>query len=130
MRTSIDISQVIYKALNKSVLTEEISGQLVIERRPESSDLEDVVIVPLTNQVDFIQQGYVNVNAFCKDLSNNTPNAERLNTIAHIIDDLIKAYIPEAGEAYFTMSVDSQLTLPDDRGNSYVNMRIKFVIEQ
>jgi hypothetical protein len=130
MKTSQDISQILFRALNKPELINEITGQLIPGRRPENSLQEDVVIAPLANEIDFIQEGYININAYCKDLSTNIPDDTRLNMITHIIAGLIEDYQPESGDQYFQMSIESQHTFPDDRGSSYNNLRIRFLIEQ
>lgn len=130
MRNSLKIAQAVYQALNDTTLTSEITGELSMNRRPENSESEDVVIIPLSNLNTYVQNGYINVNIYVKDLSNGMPNDDRLSLLADRVTGLIEASNTKPGESYFKMDIDNQIILPEERGCSYVNLRVKFFTEQ
>ena len=132
MRTSFEVTELLFKMLNTASITNLIDGNIYRERRKEYQEgekrLQDIAIVPLPIMNDFIQEGYVNVNCFSNDLSNGTPDITNLDAIAKAVIAQIEAYAGEPG-GYFELEVDSQGTIQDERAESYVNLRIHFLIK-
>lgn len=79
MISDIDIKDIIYKRLKNSSLVKEVNGVLSKTKRPKGSNDEDIVISILANVSGQIQESFVNVNIYVKDLVRNNQAEE--NTI-------------------------------------------------
>ena len=93
MKTDIDIKDDIYLFIKGSTLDYEATGKLSKTVRPAGSDLEDIVISILANQNGQIQEAFVNVNIYVKDVSRNKQyeeNTIRLRTLANLAEKLLK----------------------------------------
>lgn len=93
MKTDIDIKDDIYLFIKGSTLDYEATGKLSKTVRPAGSDLEDIVISILANQNGQIQEAFVNVNIYVKDVNRNKQyeeNTIRLRTLANLAENLLK----------------------------------------
>ena len=125
MTTSFEIADKFYSILNVSSVTDEV--ELYLDRRPDNVQAESISIIPLTNQIDNIQNGYININIHAKDNSDVTPNASRLKALTTLVRAALDSYA--SGATYFAFRVTNQELLSDERGWSYVNLRIEFFTE-
>lgn len=89
MKTDIDIKDDLYGFIKDSELCKAISGSLYKTVRPANSALEDIVISVLANRNGQIQEAFVYVNIYVKDLDRggyyeeNTIRLRELCTMAH-----------------------------------------------
>lgn len=93
MKTDIDVKDDIYLFIKGSTLDYEITGKLSKTLRPAGSDLEDIVISVLANQNGQIQEAFVNVNIYVKDLKRNNQyeeNTIRLRKLANLAKSLLE----------------------------------------
>jgi len=125
MTTSFEVADKFYSILNVSSLTDEI--QIYLDRRPTDLQEESVTVIPLTNQIDNIQNGYLNINIHAKDNSDGTPDSTRLQALTTLVRAALDDYA--SGATYFAFRVTNQELLSDERGWSYVNLRIEFFTE-
>ena len=68
MKSDIDIKDDVYFHLKGSELEKAVNGKLSKTKRPAKSKKEDIVISVLANQNGQIQECFVNVNIYVKDL--------------------------------------------------------------
>ena len=125
MTTSFEIADKFYSILNVSSLTDEV--QVYLDRRPTDLQAESVTVIPLTNLIDNIQNGYININIHAKDNSDGTPDSTRLQALTALVRAALDDYA--SGATYFTFRVTNQELLSDERGWSYINLRIEFFTE-
>lgn len=93
MKSDIDIKDDIYMFIKGSRLEYEVNGKLSKTRRPSGSANEDIIISVLANQNGSIQEAFVNVNIYVKDLIRNNQNEEdtiRLRELCNIAKSLLK----------------------------------------
>lgn len=132
MRSSFEAVGIVYGILNSQSITDLIDGNIYRERRKLYSEgekrLQDIVILPLVNQNTYIQNGYLNVNIYSRDLGNGTPDSVKLKAITDAATAALEAYSGESG-GYFELEVENQNTYQEERGESYVNLRVQFLMK-
>ena len=67
MKTDIEIKNDVYNLLRESGLMESVTGKL--SKTIRQTELEDVVISILDNTAYEVQEGFVNVNVYVKDVT-------------------------------------------------------------
>lgn len=93
MKTDIDIKDDIYLHIKGSKLYYEVTGKLSKTERPNGSDNEDIVISVLANQNGQIQEAFVNVNIYVKDVTRNNQSEEntiRLRKLCNLAESLLE----------------------------------------
>lgn len=127
MKTTFDAEKEFYKILNVAGVTGNIDGAVYRSSRPINSEKQDVVIVPLGINGEFVQEGFMNINIYAKDLSDSTPDISKLETITKAVISTLNAF---AGTAvYFDFIPTTQGVIKDEKGWSYVNLRVNYFIE-
>lgn len=107
MKSDIDIKDDIFMLLKGSRLEYEVNGKLSKTKRPAGSSNEDIVISVLANQNGDIQEAFVNVNIYVKDVVRNNQNEEdtiRLRELCNLAKSILK--IGRGDDFRFTL--DSQ----------------------
>lgn len=132
MQTDIDIRETVYALLVGSQLKAEVTGQISQVSRNPSSRLEDVVISVLANDNPRqIQEAYVNVNIYVKDVdftANETTykveDVDRIATLSSLFASIFdKAII---GESY-RITLDRQRIIAVDETHEHcINNRLLY----
>ena len=127
MKTDIDIKDDIYLFIKGSRLAYEVNGELRKTVRPKDSNLEDIVISVLANQNAQIQEAFVNVNIYVKDVYRNNQNEEdtiRLRTLCNLAKSLLKL---GRGDD-FRFVLDSQRVLEvEGKAEHYINNKLLYM---
>ena len=132
MKTTFDISDILYPIINVTSVTSTIDGRVYRDKKPLNSELQDIVIIPLTNYNgdEIIQLPVYMVNCFCKNFDNGLPNITKLKTITDAVIKVIEDY--SATSNYYVFEITNQTLMQDTDqiSMSYVNLRINCYIEK
>lgn len=132
MKTTFDISDILYPIINVTSVTGTIDGRVYRDKKPLNSELQDIVIIPLTNYNgdEIIQLSVYMVNCFCKNFDNGLPNITKLKTITDAVIKVIEEY--SATSNYYVFEITNQTLMQDTDqiSMSYVNLRINCYIEK
>lgn len=124
MRTTIDIGEIIYKAINTTAVKAEIDGKVYRNRKKINSKLQDIAIIPLPISSDAVQEGFYNINCYCPDfIETSTPNTVKLNSIVKAVLNELENY-ENHNQFHFHIEVKSQELMHDEDGMSYMNIRV------
>lgn len=132
MKTTFDITDILYRHLNDSSLKTEING-VICKKRPVDSTAEDVVINALPiNNLD-LQTAIVNVNIHVPNIDvdingrqdNTQPDFARLKFLADMaVDILSNRWIDD-----YSFDVQQQSGPVEDVHDHFVNIRVEFISE-
>lgn len=130
MISDIEVKDNLFQFIKGSELANSVTGVLSKTMRPKNSDKEDIVISILSNQSAQIQEVFVNVNIYVKDLSitkngstQNEMNVSRCRELCRLAFDLLET---GSGEN-FRFVVDSQRVIAvDDIQHHVINNRILY----
>lgn len=133
MKTTLDIVDILFTALDSSSLKTAITGTLCKHKRDFNSNKEDVVINSLPVNNEQLQQGIANVNIHVPDIdilinggSSKQPNHLRMQELAAIAVDILENNY----QANLFFTVQQQQTFEDPAaGDHYINIRIEIFIE-
>ena len=133
MITTIDINDILYPIINVATVKATIGdGGVYRNKKPLNSELQDVVILPLSNYTgdEIINEAVFMVNCFCKNFNNSTPDITKLRATANAVIAVIEAYA--ASSKYYVFKISNQILLQDidQTSMSYVNLRINCYIEK
>ena len=124
MRTTIDIGEIIYKAINTTAVKAEIDGDVYRNRKKINSKLQDIVIISLSLSGKAVQEGFYNVNCYCPDFTETgTPNTVKLNSITKAVLNELENY-QNHNQFHFYIEVISPELMHDEDGMSYMNIRV------
>lgn len=126
MKSDIEIKDDIYLFIKGSTLDYEATGKLSKTVRPQGSDSEDIVISVLANQNGQIQQAFVNVNIYVKDIMRNNQfeeNSVRLRKLCQLAESLLK--VGRGNDYRFTL--DSQRVFKvEGKNEHFVNNKLLY----
>lgn len=126
MKTDIDIKDDIYLFIKGSKLFYEVNGKLSKTVRPSGSNNEDIVISVLSNQNAEIQEAFVNVNIYVKDLVRDNQNEEdtiRLRKLCNIAKSLLN--VGRGNDYRFVL--DSQRVLAvEGKNEHFINNKLLY----
>lgn len=126
MKTDIDIKDDVYLYLKDSELAYTVTGKLSKTKRPVDSLKEDIVISVLANNNAQIQEAYVNVNIYVKDLERNGQAEEdtiRIRELSRIASDLLQVVF----EDNFRFTLESQRVFAvDGRSEHMINNKLLY----
>lgn len=126
MKTDIDIKDDIYLFIKGSKLFYEVNGKLSKTVRPSGSNNEDIVISVLSNQNAEIQEAFVNVNIYVKDLIRDNQNEEdtiRLRRLCSIAKSLLN--VGRGNDYRFVL--DSQRVLAvEGKNEHFINNKLLY----
>lgn len=124
MRTTIDIGEIIYKAINTTAVKAEIDGDVYRNRKKINSGLQDIVIIPLNVSGKAVQEGFYNINCYCPDfIETKTPNITKLNSIVKAVLNELENY-QNHNQFHFHLETMSQELMHDEDGMSFINIRV------
>jgi len=133
VKTTFDINDILYPVIN----TEEVratldGGRVYRNKKPLDSELQDIVIIPLSNYVgdEIINDATFMVNCYCKNFDNGTPNITKLRATIDAVAAVIEAYNNTSN--YYVFDIMNQILLNDvdQKSMSYANLRISCFIEK
>ena len=132
MITTIDINDILYPIINIASVKATIDGGVYRNKKPLNSELQDIVILPLSNYSgdEIINEAVFMVNCFCKNFTNGTPDITSLRAISNAVIAVIEAYA--ASNKYYVFKISNQILLQDidQISMSYVNLRVNCYIEK
>ncbi len=119
MKSDIDVKDDIYRHIKGSALEKAVTGKLRKTKRPNGSDKEDIVISILANQNGQIQECFVNVNIYVRDIFRDKQAEEdmiRLRELCNMSEELLKVGF---GDSY-RFKLDSQRVLEVNGNDEHV----------
>jgi hypothetical protein len=130
MKSTLDLVDIVWTALDASALKAAITGDISKHRRTPNSTKEDIVINALPISGAQIQEAIVNVNLHVPDIKVNKngmddfmPNHTRLKALCNIA---LNALQDNWGEDY-NFDVQQQNLFRDEEANDhYINIRLEF----
>ena len=132
MKTTIDINDILYPIINVASVTATIDGGVYRNKKPLNSELQDIVIIPLSNYVgdEVMNEATVMVNCFCKNFTNGTPDITKIRATINAVVAVIEAYNNTSN--YYVFEITNQILLQDvdQISMSYANLRINCLIEK
>ena len=126
MKSDIDIKDDIYMFIKGSPLENAVNGKLSKIIRPAGSSNEDIVISMLSNQNAQIQEAFVNVNIYVRDLVRDNQTEEdtiRLRELCNLAKSLL-----EVGRGNdFRFILDSQRVLEvEGKSEHFINNKLLY----
>ena len=132
MITTIDINDILYPIINVATVTDTIDGGVYRNKKPLNSELQDIVILPLSNYVgeEIMNEANFMVNCFCKNFTNRTPDITKLRAVVNAVVAVIEAYNNVSN--YYVFEITNQILLQDTDqiSMSYINIRLNCLIEK
>lgn len=95
MKSDIDIKDDVYKVIELSPLVGEVNGTLKKRKRSLGSDREDIVLSVVGNTNGQIQEAFVNVNVYVKDLLEDgqyQEDSSRLRHLCKVFSEFLEKY--------------------------------------
>jgi len=132
MKTTFDINDILFPVINVDSVQATIEGRVYRNKKPLNSELQDIVIIPLSNYVgdEIINDATFMINCYCKNFDNGTPNITKLRATIDAVAAVIETY--NASNNYYVFDIMNQILLQDtdQKTMSYVNLRINCFIEK
>jgi hypothetical protein len=132
MKTTFDINDILYPIINVDSVKNTIDGRVYRNKKPLNSELQDIVIIPLSNHNgdEIINDATFMVNCYCKNFDNGTPDILKLRATTDAVTAVIEAYNNTSN--YYVFDIMNQILLNDvdQISMSYVNLRINCFIEK
>lgn len=132
MKTTIDILDILYPVINVASVKTTIDGGIYRNKKPLNSELQDIVILPLSNYVgsEITNDSVFIINCFCKNFVNSTPDITRLRAVTDAVVAVIEGY--NATNNYYVFDITSQILLQDNEqiSMSYTSIRLQCYIEK
>ena len=132
MKTTIDINDILYPIINVTSVKNTIDGKVYRNKKPLNSELQDIIIIPLSNYVgeEVMNEATFMVNCFCKNFNNGTPDITKLRATVNAVVAVIEAYNNTSN--YYVFEITNQILLQDvdQTSMSYINLRLNCFIEK
>ena len=132
MITTIDINDILYPIINVASVKATTDGGVYRNKKPLNSELQDVIILPLSNYVgdEIMNEATVMINCFCKNFTNGTPDITKLRATINAVVAVIEAYNNTSN--YYVFKISNQILLQDTDqiSMSYINIRLNCLIEK
>jgi len=132
MKTTFDINDILYKTINVAAITTTISGKVYRGKKPLNSELQDIVIVPLTdyNGNPVINDAVFFINCYCKNFANGTFDIAKLRATANAVITVIEAYSNATNYYVFEIASQTIFNDNDQKTMAYVSIKINCFIEK
>jgi len=132
MKTTFDINDILFPVINVASVKATIDGRVYRNKKPLNSELQDIVIIPLSNYVgdEIINDATFMVNCYCKNFNNGTPDITKLRATINAVAAVIEAYNNTSNYDIFDIVNQILLNDIDQKSMSYVNLRINCFIEK
>ena len=113
MKTTFDINDILFPVINTEAVRAEIDGRVYRNKKPLDSELQDIVIIPLSNSVgdEIINDSTFMINCHCKNFNNGTPDITKLREIADAVIAEIEAYNNTSN--YYVFDIVNQILIQD-----------------
>jgi hypothetical protein len=132
MKTTFDINDILYLIINVDSVKATIDGRIYRNKKLLNSELQDIVIIPLSNYNgdEIINDATFMVNCYCKNFANGMPDIAKLRPITNAVIAEIEVY--NDSNNYYVFDITNQILLQDTDqiSMSYVNLRINCFIEK
>ena len=132
MKTTIDINDILFPIINVGSVKATIDGKVYRNKKPLNSELQNIVIIPLSNYVgdEIINDATFMVNCYCKNFNNGRPDIAKLRATINAVAAVIEAYNNTSN--YYVFDIVNQILLNDvdQLSMSYINLRINCFIEK
>ena len=132
MITTIDINDILYPIINVASVKATIDGGVYRNKKPLSSELQDIIILPLSNYVgsEVMNDATFMVNCYTKNFTNGTPDITKLRAVVNAVVAVIEAYNNVSN--YYVFEITNQILLQDTDqiSMSYINIRLNCLIEK
>jgi len=133
MKTTFDINDILYPMLNTALIIDTIDGSRIYRnKKPLNSELQDIVIIPLSNYVgdEIINDATFMINCYCKNFNNGIPDITKLKATIDAVAKVIEEYNNTSN--YYVFDIVNQILIQDvdQKSMSYVNLRISCFIEK
>jgi len=133
MKTTFDINDILFPVINVTSVKATIGdGRVYRNKKPLNSELQDIVIIPLSNYIgnEIINDATFMVNCYSKNFNNGTPDIVKLRATTDAVTAVIEAY--NSNSNYYVFDITNQILLQDidQISMSYVNLRINCFIEK
>ena len=132
MKTTIDINDILYPIINVASVKATIDGGIYRNKKLLNSELQDIVILPLSNYVgdEIMNEATFMLNCYCKNFTNGTPDITKLRAIVNAVVAVIEDYNNTSN--YYIFEITNQILLQDidQISMSYINIRINCFIEK
>ena len=132
MKTTFDINDILFPIINVASVQATIDGRVYRNKKPLNSELQDIVIIPLSNYVgdEIVNDATFMINCYCKNFDNGTPNITKLRSTINSVVAVIEAYNNISN--YYVFEITNQILIQDvdQKSMSYVNLRISCFIEK
>lgn len=126
MKSDIDIKDDVYLFIKSSDLYNAVDGKLSKTKRPTKSNKEDIIISILSNRNAQIQEAFVNVNIYVKDLARDNQTEEntiRLRELCKLAENVLK--VGRGNDYRFVLS--SQRVFPvEGKNEHFINNRLLY----
>jgi hypothetical protein len=125
MKNTLDVSDLLFKALNVAGVKATIKGKVYKNRRPTAVNItEDIVIQPIVLVGTPINTTAVNLNLYFADLANGSPDEARMKPCINAVYAALDSFV--SSSSYFAYDQVSENVLQDDIFNnwSFCNIRI------
>jgi len=130
--TTIDINDILYPIINVASVKATIDGGVYRNKKPLSSELQDIIILPLSNYVgsEVMNDATFMVNCYTKNFTNGTPDITKLRAVVNAVVAVIEAYNNVSN--YYVFEITNQILLQDTDqiSMSYINIRLNCLIEK
>ena len=116
MKTTIDINDILFPVINVGSVQATIDGRVYRNKKPLNSELQDIVIIPLSNYVgdEIINDATFMVNCYCKNFNNGTPNITKLRATIDAVAAVIEAYNNTSN--YYIFEINNNRVLKPYKG--------------
>lgn len=134
MRTTLDIVDILYQALNVPIVKSVITGGVYKGKRPLNSAKEDIVIGSLPVNAEQVQEAVANVNIHVPNLKltiggvqdNGQPDFAKIKSVTALVTELLKEKV---GSDYWFYVQQQTLFAEDEINEHYSNIRIRIHLE-
>jgi hypothetical protein len=131
MITSLEIVDILWAKLNGSPLKAAIDGGIYKNRRPASSEKQDVVIncLPVNNQQ--LQTTIANVNIHVPNISIDVNGVQDSSQPDHVkllaLSKIAVGVLKDIWSGDYNFNVQQEVLIQDEeQGDYYINIRIEF----
>jgi len=130
--TTIDINDILYPIINVASVKNTIDGKVYRNKKPLNSELQDVIILPLSNYVgeEVMNDSVFIINCYCKNFTNGTPDITKIRLTINAVVAVIEAY--NSTSNYYVFDIANQILLQDNEqiSMSYTSLRVQCYIEK
>lgn len=126
MKSDVEIKDDVYMHIKGSALELAVTGKLSKTKRPNGSIDEDIVISVLANQNAQLQEAFVNVNVYVRDVERDGQKEEdtiRTRELCEISEEVLERFFKDD----FRCVLDSQRVVEiEGKGEHMINNKLLY----